>query len=135
MHFIMGEFSHTTLLLPFTPPRLTNTGWAQKSKAYFCNWLPIAGSTFLEVHLVKVYRDPILKTEFEHVHDMLGEILTDCTKMERANLPGKKMSVGVKSYMWVDGLSSPVDLSPIENVLQSDAEKLCCQKQSHMEGH
>lgn len=43
----------------------TTAGWACKSNAHFCNWLPITGSAFLEMHLVKVYRDPILKMELE----------------------------------------------------------------------
>lgn len=46
---------------------------------------------------------------------MLGEILTDYAKTGWANLPGKKRSIGVKlyTYMWVNGLLTPVDLPPL----------------------
>lgn len=112
----------------------TTAGWARKSNAHFRDWLPIAGGAFLEMHLVKVYRTPVLMTEFGHVRVMLGDILTDCAKTERVIIPGKRTTIGVKSYTFVDGLSAPADLPPLENVLQIDAEKLYRQEQSRMEG-
>lgn len=107
----------------------TSAIWAPGSQSQNCDWLPTAAGAFLEAHIVEVYRKPILASELRHGHNMLEEILKDCTIPLRVSIPGTGRTVMVKNYSWVDGLETPKNLPPIENIIKINAEKLFKQEQ------
>ncbi len=110
----------------------TLASWAPVSQSQNCNWLPITGGAFLKAHIVEVYHKPVLAGEFGHGHNMLEEILKDCTVPSRVSVPSTGKMVMVKNYSWVDGLKTPKNLPPIEKVFKINAEKLYKREQVHI---
>lgn len=102
----------------------TSASWAPGFQSQNCDWLPIAGGSFLKALIVEVYRKPVLAGELGHGRNMLEEILKDCAIPSRVSIPGTGKTIMVTNYSWVDSLEMPKNLPPIENVFKIDAEKL-----------
>lgn len=102
----------------------TSVTWTRTSQAQARDWWAICGAAYLEAHLVALYCPPLLLMELGHARRMLEEILNEFVQGSFVTLPGSKRTVFVKKWLWVDGLETPAELPPLEDILAIDAERI-----------